>query len=420
MADIYSTPGSAVAETVQAILQQRRDQQRQLMLDRLGIEKFKSDDENQKAQLDLQRQGEERMGRVSDANIAADQERLFNEQLDSLGYGRRDVSGLEQSNPELFNKLMERQLIEEEPAVTPRVGTATDMRLPEGATPEQIEQFDAAAEQGPMEMEQVGEVSPARKMFVGSKDYQQVQDARNRITGLMQDPAFAENKDLREALMLMQGGAINQVPDELVGPAPTVTPISPSGRALPQIQLPRRSQAMELPWAPQPNAASQPFPFHVDTDNDGIPEPYWLRPGEQPTPERRIGGQNVTGVQRGNMPANREVGYAPAALWTKYTDTQRRVQGESEEAHIARRQQARQALAVGINPNSMSPIARQLVAKLVNGVNQAELSGIPFTIDIIKKNIANHEAAGAVFSPKDKADIETFMRGIISSGEVVQ
>lgn len=414
MADIYSTPGSAVAETVQAILQQRRDQQRQLMLDRLGIEKFKSDDENQKAQLDLQRQGEERMGRVSDANIAADQERLFNEQLDSLGYGRRDVSGLEQSNPELFNKLMERQLIEEEPAVTPRVGTATDMQLPEGATPEQIEQFAAAAEQGPMEMEQVGEMSPARKMFVGSKDYQQVQDARNRITGLMSDPAFAQNKDLREALMLMQGGAINQVPDELVGPAPTVTPISPGGRPGTPINLPRRGQAMELNYPPQPNAASQPFPFHVDTDNDGTPEPYWLRPGEQPTPERRIGGQNVTGVQRGNMPANREVGYAPAALWNTYTNSFRRIQGESEEAWIGRRQQARQALATGINPNSMSPIAREFIAVAVNAANQAELSSMPMSIEKVAANIAKAEAAGNVFSPKDKADIETFMRGILA------
>jgi hypothetical protein len=109
MADYMTmTPGSAVADTVQQILQRKRDMERQALIDRLGIEKFRLDEtetnarmEDARARLKLAESEEARQGRVADANIdqsraatAASEVSRQNALFEQLPHAPQDTSGL--------------------------------------------------------------------------------------------------------------------------------------------------------------------------------------------------------------------------------------------------------------------------------------------------------------------------------------
>lgn len=246
------TPGSAVADSLQMILARRKEEARQMMMDRLGVEKFRSDEAdrtaqraNQEAQLGLERQR-------TDASVAADNERRITSKIDSLGFGEQDLENIQ--DEELRRELTNRGRTRMAPG--PSVTTTTDI---------------ADVEFGPSDHAISSEttVGPGKAMYTGSQKFQEEQVARQRLMDYINNnPAiFNDNPELKNALMIQHAGASASVPASVMSPRPSVTPILPTGRPGAQINLPRGGEAMELGWAPQ-----QPRPQFVGVDtNSGRP-----------------------------------------------------------------------------------------------------------------------------------------------------
>ena len=90
MADfsIYSTtPGSAVADTLQQILARRKEEERQVLLDKMAQEEHQSTLAARQEQMRLARDTEARQKAASEAQIAAANEEIFKSKLGSVRRG---------------------------------------------------------------------------------------------------------------------------------------------------------------------------------------------------------------------------------------------------------------------------------------------------------------------------------------------
>jgi hypothetical protein len=272
MADIYTmTPGSAVAEQLQQILQRRRDTERQLMLDRLGMEKTRHDMENDDAQLELQRQQEARMGRQTNASIAQTEaltagtkEDTTQDQIESLGHEKRDVSGLEQTNPDLLKALQQRALVEEGDPTFEYEGPG-----PEASPRDEVGAIDRALKAGPMN-------------FIGSKEFQKDETDSKRIKSAI--PEVKGATDALTAQMIMQ--AAGATPSTTGMPNQTRV-FGPTGNLTQTIGSRVGDDAVVRPFPPvqpQPNASNAVATWNlinpatgattqVSTNNEGL-QPY--------------------------------------------------------------------------------------------------------------------------------------------------
>ncbi len=94
--DQYTTPGSAVAATLQEILMRRREESRRAMLDKLAEDEQMSVRSAREAQtrqgeeqLGIQRDNAKRQGQLTDAQIAQMQDENFRKQLEGLRVGTK-------------------------------------------------------------------------------------------------------------------------------------------------------------------------------------------------------------------------------------------------------------------------------------------------------------------------------------------
>jgi hypothetical protein len=253
------TPGSAVSDTVQQILERRREAQRQMMLDRLGVEKFRSDEDQRAKDYQLRQAEEARQKQLSDAQIAEAHTRQLQQQIGMLPEDEFDASDLKDNNPDLFNELVKEGRIRPE-TTTPKVSSSTDFQAPPDATPDQLEQYAQQLEANGPDQGAVP-VGPAstRFMYTGSKEHQQEKIFQKRIDDfILNNPQYAKDKDMLNALMFMRNGLIKQIPDEFLVPN-SVVPIKPgSVKSGQPINLPRGAKPMELPYPPQPNTYTAP------------------------------------------------------------------------------------------------------------------------------------------------------------------
>jgi hypothetical protein len=253
MADIYSmTPGSAVAETLQQILQKRRDAERQIMLDRLGVEKFRLDEQEAQSRMKdadartrIAQAGEERASLESKANIAQSEAataesriRQENELLEGLPFA--PVEDPSQLPSELQDLMIRRG------RATP--GQATfDYQKSEGdVSPRaEVNAIDQALKAGPVK-------------DMGSPDFQKDELQRQLIQKFKSSNQglFQGNPELGAALDAAGAGVINQVPGSLFEPAPTLYHMGPTGKLTPKGTLPRGAQVVETGFAPQTNTAN--------------------------------------------------------------------------------------------------------------------------------------------------------------------
>lgn len=263
----YMTPGSAVSDTVQEILQKRREQQRQMMLDRMGVMKFGADEnqrgiENKRADAEL--------GLNKDrtaAQIAADNAREVDSFIDTTDPNPHDVGDLETTNPKMFHALMERGRIQKK--AVPGVSTSTS-----------FPGIDPDGTVDPLSAEEEAYTKPTYE-FTGSSDYRKQADARQRLTDYKTQNAklLAGNPQLSQAIDLILAGGMKDVPDSATEPEPTVTPISPDGNAKPVIHLGHGGKAMELNYPPQVNAVNAPALYQA-TGPDGVTKSVSLTPSE--------------------------------------------------------------------------------------------------------------------------------------------
>lgn len=233
-------PPYSVAQTIQDILQQRRETSRQAMIDKLNEENVRSDIGYRKDQLQLQKD-----------------QQAFNERMKLLEMvpGGADPNSLD---PEVQAAARRVGRIRQRPAQSPIVvpPQATDF-TPETA-PEVTGTIRSGVEQPFLPGREAGEE------YVGNDAYQQRTRAQEDIDAIMGQ--FANDPDTLRALMMVRSGAASDVPASLVGPKPSFTPIDPSTlRAGTQIDLPRGGTADIAPHEP-PNYFAPQF---LGTDQAG-------------------------------------------------------------------------------------------------------------------------------------------------------
>jgi hypothetical protein len=300
--DIYTmTPGSQVAETLQGILQRKRDTERQIMLDRLGLEKARLDDEQtrhgmglQDSQLEIQKQAEARAGRQTDASVRHTNAQTDNALLQNLPVGRTSASGM---SPEIQRILTERGMLESMP--TASVGTSTEF-TPE-MEPDVSDHFAPIAGDSETTTTQGGE-----KMYIGNEDFQKSEIERNRILELLNGGIVEEEDPLKTVLQGAAAG-VNIPTGALPG---RTTVLSPGGQTRQTITGRQGDNVIELNHPPNAPAAAMPSLFQIPGP-DGTSQSHWLRPGEQPTEKTLM--QGVEGqARKGNMPTTPAQDMVPA------------------------------------------------------------------------------------------------------------
>lgn len=222
---LTTTPGSAVADTVQALLTQRREEARQAMLDKLNAENVHSDIEYRTGQLGL----------------AKDRDK-WDKEKDALGMipGGTDPGSVDPMYAEMARRL---GLIRQRPE---QAGAEIVPPQAEEVSGEQAAPADGVFRSG---VEQPFKPStPAREEFVGDKDYQKQTRAQEDIDAL--GGQFKDEPDMLRALVLARNGVTNGIPADLAGPKPTFQPITPTGEKGKTITGERGTQFGQIPYPP--------------------------------------------------------------------------------------------------------------------------------------------------------------------------
>jgi hypothetical protein len=292
MAD-YSTmtPGSSVADTVQQILQRRRDEQRQMMLDRLNVAKYQQD-------YDLQKRQENRMQHTADVQNSNLEDEMMRRGAGDLGYGESDVTNLEQDNAPLFNWLKSHNRIR-----TDQPKTSSSLVNPDGTQ---------------VPVSGAGPAGPARQMFTGSIDFQKDEEKRDRINKFF-DQAISHETDPTELknLAIMRASALADLNPPANMLHNTTRFFSPTGKILNTIEGRVGDESVHAGYPPTSGwQLQQPTPFQVPNGKGGY-DSYWLKPGEQPSETNRIKTQGEGTVVKGNLPTG--TGVIPTSLWADYT-----------------------------------------------------------------------------------------------------
>lgn len=259
----YTTPGSAVSDVVQQIIDRRRNLGRQSLLDQLGVEKYKTDVANNDRDFGLRQEAEARAGKMSESEMAARKFNMVRQKASDLPFGEMDVTDDQQSDPDLFKYLMETGRIRKED-VKPSVSYGTDFQPPADATPEQLDSYAQQLEaQGPQEGRvQLSPTQTGRSIYTGSDKYQEQQDQRKRIEALGQNADFFGNDPLK---MILAANMAGLNPPAAALPT-TDTIVGPTGRTIQTIHGRGGDSITHLPFGPQANATNGKALYQVELD----------------------------------------------------------------------------------------------------------------------------------------------------------
>ena len=245
----FQSPGAAAVGGIQDFIRQRNADERQAILDALQQKDLSEKWRHQDADLSLQQGADRRAGEMHT-------EDLFTKQRGSLA-GGTDASTIQ--NDALVKQLEQRGLLRSNPAATPRVDTETSFEGAEGSQSDPTVTLPQ---------------TPANRTYIGDEKYQTEQRQRGYVDEFLgQNPDVAKDPDRLRAILMTKAGLIGDVPDTLVGPPPSVTPISWQGKAQPTVNIPRGGTAMEL--NPPPSAyfggSGSPFQYAGTDPATGLP-----------------------------------------------------------------------------------------------------------------------------------------------------
>jgi len=411
MADIYTmTPGSAVADTLQQILQRRRDEQRQMMLDRLGLAKFDQDVTEQNRRFDLDTKAEARHQAASDQVITESKERVLGDQIKSLPRNSSMMSD-DFANSPLGKELQNRGRLSQV-GVNPQVGTNTDIQPPQGLKPEELEMWARALEgSNPADVgTQMESAGPSTKgwQWSGSDDFQQEEEERKRIDQFLAGE-FSKSKDpIQLAGQAAKAGI--QLPASAY--PNTTRVISPGGNLKSELATRAGDDILELNHPPSAGiSATTPYIYQQENDWDGNGriDSFWLRPGEQPVldgPGANVikGGQ----MRRGNEPTAAAPAYVTPSAWNALTTAMRRG-NDPEAVYNEKVRQARQGIAGNLS-SSLQPEVRNFLTQAISDYTQRVAAGKNKTVS----GYINDAQRQGQFTPEDLAIIQQILSGVIS------
>lgn len=388
----FVTPGSAVADTVQQILQRNRDMQRQAMLDRL--------------------QGEQ----LKDAFLTnqARRDQITNEQSLNERKFLEDQKTGELSRKSLQEQILENQLktiqegaqlgdLPQELQDVARSRGYSKMQTPKVTTGQTYQGVD----QAPVTDTSVGQgtevfMTPEQRM----KERAQ-QDIENYIAS---NPDLANtNPDLLRVLSMNAQGVNAPLPQSLLEPPPSLQTITPGGAPGNVIRGTRGTQFSQLTHPP---SAYQPtlMPTTSIDDNGNLiilqnrgfdpknPESAVLRiPGFSQF--NKVGG----GVSR---TGNRATDMIAKDGWAGWNATLKRGSNESNADFERRRRGGPGILAARFNAQATTPNVRSVVMETIKTMQRRIDSGQP--IPTPENIMLNAQRMVPNLTPDEIADIQQF------------
>src|SRR3990167_6739212 len=276
-----------VSQTIQDILQKRREESRQAMVDKLQQDQVTANMKNQEQQLAL----EGRRTAATEAQstsaiaqnnqqIAEGKERIFQSKLGSLGRGEREVSqDMQASDPDFYSELEKRMLTRQDPESTKSTFSPFDVGDID-PTSEEAAQLQQPGTVPGVQME--NETIPVRNMFIGSPEYQEEQESIGRMDEIMKTEGL-DSKTPSEKFMLFRRAGIENVPEWAAAGRRRAVPIHPGQRT--PVDLEHGDVPVEFPYPPNPPASYiTPQEWYLPNPADGNKLwSAWIRPGKPPS-----------------------------------------------------------------------------------------------------------------------------------------
>lgn len=223
-----------ITETIQGILQKRRDESRQALIDKLNEEQMRAQMDYQQGQLDLGQKAEARAS-ASDA---------WQKQREQLGMipGGADPSTVDPLLVEQARRLGLVQSVPERPATI--TGQQTVEHTP--TAPQESKDGTAVSFKSGVEQPYLPG-SPKKEAFVGDEKYQERTRFQGGIDTLID--RFKDDPDMLRALLATRETG-QALPESLTGPEPSLFTIGPTGKIGKSQPTARGAQGVQLSHPP--------------------------------------------------------------------------------------------------------------------------------------------------------------------------
>jgi hypothetical protein len=246
--DFYTmTPGSAVADTIQQILQRRRDESRQAMLDKLEHEQLQMRQRESEANMAAQKAQTEH--NTQSLQLQKDREtRDRDKDLRDELYRRLQSarSGAKLNDPQLLQEAERLGAMVDTPDYTPPGVLPTQARMPEGGV-------DALPEGAELPQQDFDPTIKGQRVFAGVGEAGEAFEARQRAEQLLRNPEFQNANPTQRAIMAISAG-VN--PQTLPDPLMPLTIVSHTGKVTQDFNtmVPGNQSVAQLP---QPYASGR-------------------------------------------------------------------------------------------------------------------------------------------------------------------
>lgn len=404
----FRSPGASAAEAIQELLTQRKMEARQAMLDKLSEENMQHQWKASDAQIDIATRGqkiaEDRERREADAQT----ETTWRNQIGDLP-DDANLESLKESNPELYNELVKRNMRRVEPSKTPMVSSATSYSPTPKMGPLSDDELANEALGAATNIEaptQAGPEIPGGEFFVGTKDFQKQRRREAEYDRIMQNPDFAKADELTKAMMLAKIDEKFNIPESAIAGPRRVIPIPPGSRT--PVELGPRDQAIEMNYPPQVGAWSRPVFIGMQGSNAVMQQPDGSI-SLQPVP-----GTGELEGKPGTVSGNRPV--APPQAWAAFNASLRRGTNERDEDWDVRKQAGRTALVSQVQ--TLSPPTKQWLVGAIGKLNSSIDAGRPLPTLEILVSAANADLTAnqlPPLTPREVADLQSVLGTVISS-----
>ena len=396
-----------VSKTIQDILQRRRDEARQAMLDKLNADNTQSEMAYRTGQLELSRASDKRAG----------EKQTWDQNLEAVkmvpgGANPSDVDPVYAALAERLGLVRNRRAVP--PTIVPSGG-----EIPvENGAPTKVDEVGMPTFSGGVDQPFLPGNEASRE-FVGNEDYQKRTRAQEEIDAMMGQ--FKDDPDMLRALMLVRNGASDSVDSELTGPKPSVQMVTPGGAKGALLTGERGTSFQQTPHPP-----SAYFPsfqaFFDPTPRPGFPQGGSVSVGNRPNAQGQIPVLPITsmdgtpvgqlerpGTSTDNIP---NLNSLSNELRKAYTAT-----GPNKEAGL---NQARNNLIAGLQ-RSLPPNAASFVSDVADELAARSADGrpIPTLSKIMSQAMAPIKQDGTPappFKSEELAAINAAIRQILNPG----
>lgn len=265
----FRSPGAAAAQAIQELLLQRRQEERQAMLDKLNADNMQHGWKTADAQVAIAERGaataEGHLGVSKEAEARA--ARQGQDEIESRQFGEIAEDTPIESLSEVLQKRAEAAgRVKTLPPVTPYTTTATTYSpIPKMGplSDDELAQEALTSAQDVSAPEQAGPEIPGSRVFIGDADYRKTQRQEDALKSYLQaHPEMqTENPELFSVLSMRAGGVDITPPPSLLEPPPSASLFGPTDRGLKK--LPRGGEAHVQGYEPRLPAAALPQMYQV-------------------------------------------------------------------------------------------------------------------------------------------------------------